>query len=415
MQHLLIAALSFDAHRGGGGGRLMYDLACGLARLGHPVTVVCEDLHGRGVEHEVDEGVTVLRYRLPPARGVPLQRHRAHIAAARDLMRRHLSSAPDVIHGHSLFQYVAALRMFESTARCCYAIHSPFAEELPIAWRAHGLRGRVKMLFGLPIIRQLERECLEHSHYLTAESEFTRERIRFLYGAATAERIVTIPGWVDPERFRPLSSGEVLQVREQLGWRTDVPVFFALRRLEARMGLDNLLYALDRVRLGGHRFHLYLGGDGSHRRRLEALRDRLRLTDEVTFMGFVPADQLPLAYATCDASLVPTAQLECFGIIALEAIACGRPALVTPVGALPEVVGAFEPQWVGKGSSPDDIADLLRSYLDGDLPSHPPHALRERLRDRYSFPAALEEYRMILFPPERQPLNGVQEQQRSGG
>jgi glycosyltransferase involved in cell wall biosynthesis len=410
MQHILIASLSYDAQRGGGGVRLMYDLAHGFARQGYRVTVVCEDLHGRGVEREVDEGVTVLRYRLPAARGLPLRRDREHIAAVSELLHRHLESPPDVIHGHSLFQYVAALRMFGSQARCCYTIHSPFADELPITWRAQGAVGCLKTLLGLPVIVRLERECLQRSHQLTAESEYTRTRIRALYGDAVADRIVTVPGWVDLERFRPLPRAEVLQLRKRLNWRSDVPVFFVLRRLEARMGLDNLLRALVQVRASGHRFHTYIGGEGSQRTYLEALRERLGLTEEVTFMGFVSGEQLPLAYAACDASVVPTAQLECFGIIALEAISSGRPALVTPVGALPEVVSSFEPGWVGAGGSPEAIAKLLGSYLDGDLPWHSPDALRDTLRDHYSFAAAMARYHDILLPHvERGTLAGVQE------
>jgi len=181
-----------------------------------------------------------------------------------------------------------------------------------------------------------------------------------------------------------------------------------LRRLEARMGLDNLLHALVRLRDGGRRFHVYIGGEGSQRARLEALRDGLGLSEQVTFMGFVPGEQLPSAYAACDASIVPTAQLECFGIIALEAVACGRPALVTPVGALPEVVGTIEPGWVGSGVEPEDIARLLTCYLDGALPSHSPMAMRDALRGRYGFAAALTQYQEVLFPDsERRPLAGV--------
>jgi glycosyltransferase involved in cell wall biosynthesis len=181
-----------------------------------------------------------------------------------------------------------------------------------------------------------------------------------------------------------------------LGWPTDRPVFFVLRRLEARMGLDNLLRALAIVRERGYQFHAVIGGNGSQLARLTNLRNDLGLESEVTFMGFVPGDKLALAYAACDASIVPTANLECFGIIALEALACGCTTLVTSIGALPEVMAHFEPKWIARGHLPDDIADLVSSYLTGELPAHNSEVLRATLMARYSFLMALNSYDRIL-------------------
>ena len=163
------------------------------------------------------------------------------------------------------------------------------------------------------------------------------------------------------------------------------------------MGLDNLLQALALVRQRGYQFHTVIGGSGSQLARLTNLCNALGLESQVTFMGFVPGEQLALAYGACDASIIPTAELECFGIIALEALACGRPVLVTPVGALPEVMQHFEPQWIARGYAPEDIADLLCAYLAGDLPVHTAETLRETIAERYGFPRALDAYERILL------------------
>jgi glycosyltransferase involved in cell wall biosynthesis len=162
------------------------------------------------------------------------------------------------------------------------------------------------------------------------------------------------------------------------------------------MGLDTLLRALDLVRRRGHKLRTFIAGEGSQRVRLEMLRRHLNLESEVTFMGFVPGASLPLAYGACDASLIPTQALECFGIIALESLACGRPTLVTPVGALPEVVNGFEPRWVARDSTPEQIADVLCAFLGGRLPARSAEELRERLTDQYGFARALRTYGQIL-------------------
>lgn len=397
MTHILVTTLSYDPDRGGGGVRLAYDLATGLAQRGHQVSVVCEDLHDHGIECEIIEGVTVLRYRLPPARGVVFRRHEQHIAAAMGVTKEYLPDPPQVVHGHSLFQYAAALRLYKGRSRFCYTIHSPFVDELRITWGAQGAAGKFKTLLGISTIRRLELEILGESTSLIAESEYTRSLIGHHYGDALANRVQVIPGWVDLERFTPISVDRVEQVREGLGWPTDRPVFFVLRRLEARMGLDNLLQALALVHQRGYQFHTVIGGSGSQLARLTNLCNALGLESQVTFMGFVPGEQLALAYGACDASIVPTAQLECFGIIALEALACGRPVLVTPVGALPEVMQHFEPQWIARGYAPEDIADLLCAYLEGDLPVHSAEVLRKTILERYAFPRAQDAYERILL------------------
>ena len=396
MASILMTALSYDADRGGGSVRLAYELANGLVSRGHQVSVVCQDIHGHR-EHEIVQGVTVLRYRLPAAAGIPFRRHKEHILAAAQVTSKYLRERPQVVNGHSLFQYVAVMRECGGSAHFCYTIHSPFSEEVRLTWGAQGVAGRIKRLLGLPIIRRLELESLNGSEALIALSNYTRALIGQLYGAGFSERIAVIPGWTDIRRFRPMAAREVTTARRELGWPTDRRVFFVLRRLEARMGLDNLLRAMYLVRERGYHVHTFIGGAGSRLRHLLLLRQNLGLEHDVTFMGFVPRDKLPLAYAACDASIVPTSHLECFGIIVLEALACGRPVLVTPVGALPEVMKHFEPAWVALGREPSALADLLCVYLDGRLPDHRPDVLRGILSERFSFERALEMYERILL------------------
>jgi len=289
------------------------------------------------------------------------------------------------------------MREYGGGSHFCYTIHSPFSEELDIAWRAQGMTGRIKRLFGLPIIRRLELESLRGSGTLTALSNYTRDLISQEYGAGLSEKIEIIPGWTDMVHFKPMTTRDATVARKELGWPTDQRIFFVLRRLEARMGLDNLLRAIYLVRERGHHVRTFIGGTGTQLRHLLALRQNLGLEHDVTFMGFVPRDKLPLAYGACDASIVPTSHLECFGIIVLEAVACGRPVLVMPVGALPEVVRHFEPEWVARGTEPSSLADLLCAYLDGRLPSHRPEALRDILSERFSFERALDMYERVLL------------------
>jgi glycosyltransferase involved in cell wall biosynthesis len=170
----------------------------------------------------------------------------------------------------------------------------------------------------------------------------------------------------------------------QLGWPIDIPVLFTLRRLVPRMGLDRLLLALRQVKSEGFRFRLIVGGTGPLRSQLEALSMQLDLQDSVSFVGFVSEDVLPMMYAAADVFVLPTTALECFGLIALEALACGRPVLATPVGAIPEILKRFEPRWLAQSADTRSISDLVRSYLKSELPDHEPVELRNKVVTDYS-------------------------------
>lgn len=395
--NILVACLSYDAAKGGGGVRLAYDLTTGLVKRGHTVTVVCEDLHGRGIKKEILDGVTVLRYNLPPSHVFAIRRHAQHFQAVKKLLDENMQDTPDVLHGHSLFQYLAILRFYKGKVRSCFTIHSPFVDELRIAWGAQGVKGWLKILLGgLFIIRKLEHEAVISSDILTAESEFTRELIRQQYGTVVSAGVRVVPGWIDLCKFVPLSPLQKVKVRREMGAAVGRPVLFVLRRLEARMGLDNLLRSIALVKKRGFHPYVAIGGSGSCRACLEKMRDKLGLQDDVRFLGFVPADKLPQFYAACDVSVIPTTQLECFGIIALEALACGIPTLVTPVGALPEVMRNFEPRWVALDYTPEAIADLICAYLSGALPKHTAEELRRIIAQRYVVEDAIAEYDRIL-------------------
>jgi glycosyltransferase involved in cell wall biosynthesis len=110
----------------------------------------------------------------------------------------------------------------------------------------------------------------------------------------------------------------------------------------------------------------------------------LGLERAVQFVGYVPEEVLPRMYAAADAFVLPTTELECFGLIAVEALACGRPVLATPVGAIPEILAEVEPHWLAVDESTEAIAQLLIAFLERKLPHHDPAHLRAAVARRYS-------------------------------
>ena len=132
-----------------------------------------------------------------------------------------------------------------------------------------------------------------------------------------------------------------------------------------RMGLENLIDAMRIVAKRVPDVLLMLAGAGPLSGELKVRIEEHGLGENVTQLGRIPDSDLPLAYRGADISVVPTEALEGFGMITLESLASGTPALVTPVGGLPEVLETFSPECIFPGTSVAEIALVLCDVFSG--------------------------------------------------
>jgi glycogen synthase len=205
----------------------------------------------------------------------------------------------------------------------------------------------------------------------------TRYRIR-------EDRIDIVPGGVQADAFKTgLSRAEA---RERLGWPKDRIILLTVRRLARRMGLENFIEAIGQLREKEPTILAVLAGTGPLAGELAALVERKNLQEHVRLVGFVPDADLPVAYRAADASVVPSIALEGFGLIVLESLAAGTPAIVTPVGGLPEAVSALSKDLILDGSSPAQLADGLAARLAAleRLPSE--SACQAYAKDNFDWP-----------------------------
>lgn len=371
----------------GGGNRVAWDAAQHLASLGHEVALLCEGIDDKPESDVVAGNVRILRYYVP---GFDLDFFSRHQRAARKVLLRQLQSAgwvPDILWGHMPLQMAAMMEVFPAS-RMSYTMHSPVSVEIFESGSslAGGLGLRVKSALGLKI----ERRCCAAASVITVLSQFTRSEIKRLHGPAIEAKVKITPGWADLSRFHPAASKAA--VKTELDWPHDRVVFFCVRRLVSRMGLDRLMDAAAMVRDRGLSFHLYIAGTGPLRAELESKIAGARLEDRVRLLGAVSEPQLAAMYSAADAFVIPTRALECFGLVAVEAMSAGAPVLSTPVGALPEIIARIEPQWLSRDNSATAIAGLLAAFVEHRLPVHSPQRLRRFVEENYSRSKALSEY-----------------------
>ncbi|SER47739.1 Glycosyltransferase involved in cell wall bisynthesis [Faunimonas pinastri] len=227
----------------------------------------------------------------------------------------------------------------------------------------------------------LERSVYRRADRVVVLSQAFRDLVVRSYGVQE-RRVHVIPGGVDLERFAVPESR--FEARRLLGWPTSRPILVSVRRLTRRMGLDRLIEAMPAVVKRHRDVLLMIGGTGLLRPELE---ERIRQTDlarNVRLLGFVPDEDLPLAYRAADLNVVPTATLEGFGLVAAEALAAGTPSLVTPVGGLPEVVAPLSEHLVCASASPGDLAQALIDILDGRVCLPDSETCRAYATDRFS-------------------------------
>jgi glycosyltransferase involved in cell wall biosynthesis len=364
----------------GGAERVLWEQASRLAAFGHKVHVLSRSPANGTAETIERQGVRISHF--PADRRSFVRFFLGSIREARQAAARELTEAgADVIH---LQQPLSAFGVLSSAASrripSLYTFHSP----APLEYRsrrgttAHhpgGLGGSL----GTGLLWLIEGFCLRRATRIHVLSDFSAGLLRKLY-RIRPERIVKIHGGVDSERFRPAEDRDA--VRKTLGVPTGTFLLFTVRNLEPRMGLDSLVRAMAILRQQAPDLVLLVGGAGSLRSDLEALTGSLDLQGKVSFLGFIPDSELPHYYQACDAFVLPTRELEGFGLVTAEALACGTPVLGTPVGATPELLRQLQPDLLFEGIEAQDIAQGILRYLQrAQADPQGYENLRQRCRD----------------------------------
>ena len=173
------------------------------------------------------------------------------------------------------------------------------------------------------------RAALLSAHRIIVVSRFTAEAVARLLGSDAKDRVRLIENGVDNERFRPLPRSADLAARYDLG---DAFVFISVCRLLEKKGIDHAIRAFAQVlaRFPDSRFLVV--GDGPYRPDLEKLAAAPDVAGKVVFTGAVAEDELVAHYALGHAFVMPNRRLangdtEGFGLVFLEANACGLPVI----------------------------------------------------------------------------------------
>jgi D-inositol-3-phosphate glycosyltransferase len=355
-----------------GQGRHIGEWAASLARRGHDVRVYARRVDATGPVRVLHaDGFEVIYLTAGPVQPLPPDPTSVLAEFAGGLARHWATGAPEVVHTHFWLGALAGLAASRgSDIRTVHTFHTlaTQGDSYPPDER------RLRM--ERAIARSVDHVVATHSAEI---AELTRLSVPRL-------SVSVIPPGVDVELFA--SRGD-LRLHEG---RTRV---VAVGRLLPRKGFDVLLRAvaavpnLEVVIAGAPE----AGASGGlrERDRLVSLARQLRISDRVVFRGALPRAEVPLLLHSADVVVCPS-RFEPFGLVAVEAMACGVPVIATAVGGhVDSVVDGV----TGRLVPPDDpgaLAGMLRRVLsDGHERLTMSRAAVDRARSRYSWDRIAEE------------------------
>ena len=264
----------------------------------------------------------------------------------------------DLIHSHYWLSGIPAMTLAREWGVPHVATFHTLAE----------IKRRVRVGEYEPDLRiRVEHQVTASADRIIVSTTHEQQALRRLYGVPEERTSVIHPG-VDLDMFHP-GSREV--ARERLGLNGERTLLF-VGRMEPIKGLEVLLHTMasleepDDIRL------LVVGGSASQDEEMERLKELSRslLIDErVDFLGRAEHQLLPLYYQAADVTVVPS-YYESFGLVALEAMACGTPVVAARVGGLQTVVKDSQTGYLVPWHCPDAFVDRLEVLLTNELLRH---------------------------------------------
>ncbi len=327
-------------------------LAAGLAKRGHEVLVIApsDRLQTYAVRHN-DVAVNRVRAfalfsRYPDVRLTLF---------SGSIVRRIITDfQPDLVHVQDHYSLSrSALRVAWQqhwlTAGTNHFIPENILMNLPFSWR--------NMTFAKQI---LWRSMLSVFNRLDVATAPTRTAVRILREQDIHVPLLPISCGIDLARFHPDTSVSREETLTQYGLDPDCTIFLFVGRIDQEKRIDVLLSAMHLLQQDD--VQLAIAGKGSHLPALQAQAKALNVEDNVRFLGFVPAEDLPRLLNSANLFVMPS-EAELQSIATLEAMATGKPVLAANAQALPELVEQGVNGYLFSPGNSTDLAQKMELLL----------------------------------------------------
>lgn len=353
------------------GGMNVYvrDLTRQLGALGVHVDVFTrsQDEHVPHVLHDLGYGNRVVHVPAGPEVPLPKQELATYIpefVKGIQAFTENKGLAYDLIHSHYWMSGVAALDLKATwSVPVVHMFHTLGLMKQRVARTPEEAEGDYRL--------EGEQEVLRLADRIVAATRAELAQLQWLY-QVNPQKVVVIPPGVDLSHFYPIHPDEA---KEFIGVRPIDHNLLFVGRIEPLKGIDTLIEAIAIIHQRGimELFPICLsviGGDpdlspetaSAEMTRLKAMRERYGLQDMVALLGRRSQDTLPYYYSAAEAVVVPS-HYESFGMVALEAMACGTPVVASEVGGLAFLVQDGVTGYTVPFNDPVALADRLMALI----------------------------------------------------
>lgn len=183
--------------------------------------------------------------------------------------------------------------------------------------------------------------------------------------------VEVIPNFVDEDFFKPAPGKSIAAPFR----------FFAMGRMTPNKGIDDLLLATKLLLQKQKNIQLHIAGEGDRWQYYQSLAKRLRLENHVKWLGTLSRPDVLRAYQNCDCFILPS-HSETFGVVFVEAIACGKPVIATRCGG-PEMIVNNKNGMLVQPKDIQDIANAMERMIE-TYKNYEPKIIREDFLKRFS-------------------------------
>lgn len=282
-------------------------------------------------------------------------------SAVMRLKRKIKEIDPDIVHAQGTFTpYSTTAALVCKEYPILLSVRGIFIKELKY-WRG------LQFIFSTTIEKTNEKYVLSKIPNIIVTSPHSKDVIRNI----TNSNIYVVPNGVDFEKIQKIRAEDILKH----------PAILFVGGLGKVKGIDVLLNAVPIIQKEIQNLHVYIAGSGAEEGKLKKLVKALNIEENVKFLGFISGEEKYAYYKSADIYVQPS-RYETFGVVLLEAMACGKPVIASRVGGIPFVVEDGKTGLLFESENIEELAEKVILLLrDEELRVKMGEAGRERARE----------------------------------
>ncbi len=303
------------------------------------------------------------------------------------LIRLHRKHSFDVIHAHWLLPngFIGAI-----VSKLC---------QVPLVLTVHGSDLFVAKLN--PFFKWMSKWTLKQTVKVTSSSPTFLQMVEAL--GASEEKQCLVNHGTTPAEFSPASSQQLIDLRQSLSIPEDHLIVFSLGRIVLKKGFEYLIKAIPHIQDKVSNVTVIIGGDGSDLPRLKSLAEEQGVSENIRFPGTISRADVSVYFHLCDiftlpAVFDPKGNVDGCPIVIMEAMACGKPVVVTNISGIPQAVLHDKTGYlVGEKDSEALVTALVSLLTDPEKRTRFGSAGRQRLLHELTWEKTIEQF-ISLYP-----------------